>query len=159
MKDVYLLAIESSCDETAASVVKNGNEITTDEPETVFAAGEDAEITWTARWMWTGSFSNEIHVAAVVQTEKDTYTVSAFLTDNEEKQYSIPIEEAQDSQVVESYKSYGVASIETPVEEVTGTTYTETVEEENIKYKFEKCNRNNKPNWWSKFTCINYSKK
>lgn len=27
MKDVYLLAIESSCDETAASVVKNGNEI------------------------------------------------------------------------------------------------------------------------------------
>ena len=27
MKDVYLLAIESSCDETAASIVKNGNEI------------------------------------------------------------------------------------------------------------------------------------
>lgn len=27
MKDIYLLAIESSCDETAASVVKNGNEI------------------------------------------------------------------------------------------------------------------------------------
>ena len=118
------------------TVLKNGNEIT-DEPETVFAAGEDAEVIWTARWMWTGSFSNEIHVAAVVQTEKDTYTVSAFLTDNEEKQYSIPIEEAQDSQVVESYKSYGVASTETPVEEVTGTTYTETVEEENIKYKFE----------------------
>ena len=118
------------------TVLKNGNEIT-DESETVFAAGEDTEVIWTARWMWTGSFSNEIHVAAVVQTEKDTYTVSAFLTDNEEKQYSIPIEEAQDSQVVESYKSYGVASTETPVEEVTGTTYTETVEEENIKYKFE----------------------
>ena len=27
MKDVYILGIESSCDETAAAVVKNGREI------------------------------------------------------------------------------------------------------------------------------------
>ena len=27
MKDIYILGIESSCDETAASVVKNGREI------------------------------------------------------------------------------------------------------------------------------------
>ena len=26
-KDVYILAIESSCDETAAAVVKNGREV------------------------------------------------------------------------------------------------------------------------------------
>ena len=26
-KDIYILAIESSCDETAASVVKNGREV------------------------------------------------------------------------------------------------------------------------------------
>lgn len=26
MKDVYILAIESSCDETSASIVKNGKE-------------------------------------------------------------------------------------------------------------------------------------
>ena len=118
------------------TVLKNGNEITNDQ-DFILSAGEDESIVWTARWMWTGSFSNEIQVAAVVQTEKDTYTISAFLTDNKEKQYSIPIEGAQDSQVIESYKSYGVASTETPVEKVTGTTYTETVEEENVKYKFE----------------------
>lgn len=118
------------------TVLKNGN-VVTDEPETVFSVGEDAEIVWTARWEWTGSFSNKIQVAAVVQTDKGNYTVSAFLTDNEEKQYSIPIEGAQDIQMVESYKSYGVASTETPVEKVTGTTYTETVTDENTKYKFE----------------------
>ena len=118
------------------TVLKNGNVVTND-PETIFSVGEDAEIVWTARWEWIGSFSNTIQVAAVVQTEKGTYTVSAFLTDNEEKQYSIPIEEAQDSQIVESYKSYGVASTDTPVEKVTGTTYTEIVEDENVKYKFE----------------------
>lgn len=118
------------------TVLKNGN-VVTNEPETIFSVGEDAEIVWTARWEWIGSFSNKIQVAAVVQTEKGTYTVSAFLTDNEEKQYSIPIEEAQDSQIVESYKSYGVASTDTPVEKVTGTTYTEIVEDENVKYKFE----------------------
>ena len=27
MKDVYILAIESSCDETSMAVVKNGNEV------------------------------------------------------------------------------------------------------------------------------------
>ena len=27
MEDVYILAIESSCDETAAAVVKNGREV------------------------------------------------------------------------------------------------------------------------------------
>ena len=27
MKDIYVLGIESSCDETAASIVKNGREI------------------------------------------------------------------------------------------------------------------------------------
>ena len=118
------------------TVLKNGN-VVTDEPETVFSVGEDAEIVWTARWEWTGSFSNKIQVAAVVQTDKGNYTVSAFLTDNEEKQYSIPIEGAQDIQMVESYKSYGVASTETPVEKVTGTTYTEIVTDENTKYKFE----------------------
>ena len=26
MKDVYIFAIESSCDETSASIIKNGNE-------------------------------------------------------------------------------------------------------------------------------------
>ena len=31
MKDVYILAIESSCDETAASVVKNGREVLSNE--------------------------------------------------------------------------------------------------------------------------------
>ncbi|NLB19733.1 MAG: tRNA (adenosine(37)-N6)-threonylcarbamoyltransferase complex transferase subunit TsaD, partial [Clostridium sp.] len=27
MKDIYILAIESSCDETACSIVKNGREV------------------------------------------------------------------------------------------------------------------------------------
>ena len=30
MKDVYILGIETSCDETAAAVVKNGREICSD---------------------------------------------------------------------------------------------------------------------------------
>ena len=118
------------------TVLKNGNEIT-DEPETVFAAGEDAEIIWTARWEWTGTFSNSIQVAAVVQTDQGTYNVSAILNDNEEKKHEKEIVEAKGSEAITSYKSYGVASTETPVENVTGTTYTETVTDENIKYKFE----------------------
>ena len=118
------------------TVLKNGNEIT-DEPETVFAAGEDAEIIWTARWEWTGTFSNSIQVAAVVQTDQGTYNVSAILNDNEEKKHEKEIVEAKGSEVITSYKSYGVASTETPVENVTGSTYTETVTEENTKYKFE----------------------
>ena len=118
------------------TVLKNGNEIT-DEPETVFAAGEDAEIIWTARWEWTGTFSNSIQVAAVVQTDQGTYNVSAILNDNEEKRYEKEIAEAKGSEAITSYKSYGVASTETPVENVTGSTYTETVTDENTKYKFE----------------------
>ena len=118
------------------TVLKNGNEIT-DEPETVFAAGEDAEVIWTARWEWTGTFSNSIQVAAVVQTDQGTYNVSAILNDNEEKKYEKEIVEAKGSEAITSYKSYGVASTETPVENVTGTTYTETITDENTKYKFE----------------------
>ena len=118
------------------TVLKNGNEIT-DEPETVFAAGEDAEVIWTARWEWTGTFSNSIQVAAVIQTDQGTYNVSAILNDNEEKKYEKEIVEAKGSEAITSYKSYGVASTETPVENVTGTTYIETVTDENIKYKFE----------------------
>lgn len=118
------------------TVLKNGNEIT-DEPETVFAAGEDAEVIWTARWEWTGTFSNSIQVAAVIQTDQGTYNVSAILNDNEEKKYEKEIVEAKGSEAITSYKSYGVASTETPVENVTGTTYTETITEENTKYKFE----------------------
>ena len=118
------------------TVLKNGNEIT-DEPETVFAAGEDAEVIWTARWEWTGTFSNSIQVAAVIQTDQGTYNVSAILNDNEEKKYEKEIVEAKGSEAITSYKSYGVASTETPVENVTGTTYTETITDENTKYKFE----------------------
>lgn len=118
------------------TVLKNSNEIT-NEPETVFAAGENAENIWTARWQWTGTFSNSIQVAAVVQTDRDTYNVSAILNDNEKKSYEKEIVEAKGSEAITSYKSYGVASTETPVENVTGLTYTETVTDENIKYKFE----------------------
>lgn len=118
------------------TLLKNGNKIT-DEPETVFAAGEDAENIWTARWEWIGTFSNSIQVAAVVQTDQGTYNVSAILNDNEEKGYEKEIAEAKGSETLISYKSYGVASTETPVENVTGSTYTETVTDENIKYKFE----------------------
>ena len=118
------------------TVLKNSNEIT-NEPETVFAAGENAENIWTARWEWTGTFSNSIQVAAVVQTDQDTYNVSAILNDNEKKSYEKEIVEAKGSEAITSYKSYGVASTETPVENVTGLTYTETVTDENIKYKFE----------------------
>lgn len=118
------------------TVLKNNNEIT-NEPETVFAAGEDAENIWTARWEWTGTFSNSIQVAAVVQIGQDTYNVSAILNDNEEKKYEKEIVEAKGSEAITSYKSYGVASTETPIENVTGTTYTETITDENTKYKFE----------------------
>lgn len=118
------------------TVLKNSNEIT-NEPETVFAAGENAENIWAARWEWTGTFSNSIQVAAVVQTDRDTYNVSAILNDNEKKSYEKEIVEAKGSEAITSYKSYGVASTETPVENVTGLTYTETVTDENIKYKFE----------------------
>lgn len=118
------------------TVLKNGNEIT-DEPETVFAAGEDAEVIWTARWEWTGTFSNSIQVAAVIQTDQGAYNVSAILNDNEEKKYEKEIVEAKGSEAITSYKSYGVASTETPVENVTGTTYTEIITDENTKYKFE----------------------
>lgn len=118
------------------TVLKNGNEVT-NEPEVILGADENTEIVWTARWEWIGSFTNQIQVAAVVQTEKGTYDVSAILNDNNEKRHEEEIIEAKGSEVVESYKSYGVASTETPVEQVTGTTYTETVEEENTKYNFE----------------------
>ncbi len=100
-------------------------------------AEENAENIWTARWEWTGTFSNSIQVAAVVQTDRDTYNVSAILNDNERKCYEKEITEAKGSEAITSYKSYGVASTETPVENVTGLTYTETVTDENIKYKFE----------------------
>lgn len=104
---------------------------------TVLKAEENAENIWTARWEWTGAFSNSVQVAAVVQTDQGTYNVSAILNDNEEKSYEKEITEAKGSEAITSYKSYGVASIETPVENVTGPTYTETVADENIKYKFE----------------------
>lgn len=104
---------------------------------TVLKAEENAENIWTARWEWTGAFSNSVQVAAVVQTDQGTYNVSAILNDNEEKSYEKEITEAKGSEAITSYKSYGVASIETPVENVTGSTYTETVADENIKYKFE----------------------
>lgn len=118
------------------TVLKNGNEVSS-EPEKILSAGEETDIVWTARWEWTGTFSNQIQVAAVVQTEKDTYNVSAILSDNEEKKYEEEIVEAKGSEAIESYKSYGVASVDTPVEEVTETTYVETVKDENVKYKFE----------------------
>ena len=104
---------------------------------TVLKAEENAENIWTARWEWTGAFSNSAQVAAVVQTDQGTYNVSAILNDNEEKSYEKEITEAKGSEAITSYKSYGVASIEIPVENVTGSTYTETVADENIKYKFE----------------------
>ena len=104
---------------------------------TVLKAEENAENIWTARWEWTGAFSNSVQVAAVVQTDQGTYNVSAILNDNEEKSYEKEITEAKGSEAITSYKSYGVASIEIPVENVTGSTYTETVADENIKYKFE----------------------
>ena len=104
---------------------------------TVLKAEENAENIWTARWEWTGAFSNSAQVAAVVQTDQGIYNVSAILNDNEEKSYEKEITEAKGSEAITSYKSYGVASIETPVENVTGSTYTETVADENIKYKFE----------------------
>ena len=100
-------------------------------------AEENAENIWTARWEWTGTFSNSVQVAAVVQTDQGTYNVSAILNDNERKCYEKEITEAKGSEAITSYKSYGVASTETPVENVTGSTYTETVADENIKYKFE----------------------
>ena len=100
-------------------------------------AEENAENIWTARWEWTGTFSNSIQVAAVVQTDQGTYNVSAILNDNERKCYEKEITEAKGSEAITSYKSYGVASTETPVENVTGSTYIETVTDENIKYKFE----------------------
>ena len=104
---------------------------------TVLKAEENAENIWTARWEWTGAFSNSAQVAAVVQTDQGTYNVSAILNDNEEKSYEKEITEAKGSEAITSYKSYGVASIEIPVENVTESTYTETVADENIKYKFE----------------------
>ena len=104
---------------------------------TVLKAEENAENIWTARWEWTRAFSNSAQVAAVVQTDQGIYNVSAILNDNEEKSYEKEITEAKGSEAITSYKSYGVASIETPVENVTGSTYTETVADENIKYKFE----------------------
>jgi N6-L-threonylcarbamoyladenine synthase len=36
-KDVYILAVESSCDETAAAVVKNGREVLSNEIYTQIA--------------------------------------------------------------------------------------------------------------------------
>ena len=118
------------------TVLRNGNQIT-DEEDVVLSAGEDADIVWTARWEWTGSFSNTIMVAAVVETENGPYSVSANITDNVDKKHEEEIVEARGSQSITSYKSYGVAAPNTPIEEVTNTTYIETIEEENIKYKFE----------------------
>ena len=117
-------------------VLKNGNEITED-TETIYAAGDDSTTVWTACWEWTGSFSNRIRVAAVVETENNVYNIFADLEDNDSKKYTQEIEEANGDTVLQSYKSYGVDSVDTPVEEVTGTTYTEIVEEENKKYEFE----------------------
>ena len=118
------------------TVLRNGNQIT-DEKDAVLSAGEDAEIVWTARWEWTGSFSNTIMVAAVVETESGPYSVSANVIDNVDKKHDEEIIEARGAQNITSYKSYGVAAPNTPIEEVTNTVYTETVEEENTKYKFE----------------------
>lgn len=118
------------------TVLRNGNQITNEE-DVVLSAGEDADIVWTARWEWTGSFSNTIMVAAVIETENGPYSVSANITDNVDKKYEEEIVEARGSQSITSYKSYGVAAPNTPIEEVTNTTYIETIEEENIKYKFE----------------------
>ena len=118
------------------TVLRNGNQIT-DEEDVVLSAGEDADIVWTARWEWTGSFSNTIMVAAVVETENGPYSVSANITDNVDKKHEEEIVEARGSQSITSYKSYGVAAPNTPIEDVTNTTYVETIEEENIKYKFE----------------------
>lgn len=118
------------------TVLRNGNQIT-DEEDVVLSAGEDADIVWTARWEWTGSFSNTIMVAAVVETESGPYSVSANVIDNVDKKHDEEIVEARGAQNITSYKSYGVAAPNTPIEEVTNTIYTETVEEENTKYKFE----------------------
>lgn len=117
-------------------VLKDGNEINGD-GEQLLSAGEDSETVWTACWEWVGSFSTEIKVAAIVQTENSAYTVSAIISDNNEKKHEEQIVEIKSDETVESYKSYGVASVDTPVENVTGTTYTEVVESENIKYNFE----------------------
>jgi hypothetical protein len=114
-------------------VLKNGNEVNSGEQ--ILSAGEDVETIWTACWEWVGSFSNEVRVAAVIQTDSNSYTVSAVLKDNEEKKYEENIVEITSEETVESYKSYGVASVETPTNEVTATTYTEVVDETKVNFE------------------------
>ena len=46
-KDIYILGIESSCDETAASVVKNGRE--------VLSNVISSHITYPVRWCGAGN--------------------------------------------------------------------------------------------------------
>ena len=114
-------------------ILKNGNDVNGEEQ--VLSAGEDGETIWTACWEWIGSFSNEVKVAAVVQTNSNLYTVSAVLKDNEAKKHEETIVEITPEESVESYKSYGVASTETPAEEVTATTYTEVIESTKVKFE------------------------
>ena len=114
-------------------ILKNGNDVNGEEQ--ILSAGEDGETIWTACWEWIGSFSNEVKVAAVVQTNSNSYTVSAVLKDNEAKKHEETIVEITPEESVESYKSYGVASTETPAEEVTATTYTEVVESTKVKFE------------------------
>lgn len=114
-------------------VLKNGNDINGEEQ--IFSAGENGETIWTACWEWIGSFSNEVRVAAVIQTDSNSYTVSAILKDNEAKKHEETIVNITSEETVESYKSYGIASIETPVEEVTATTYTEVVESTKVNFE------------------------
>ena len=116
------------------TVLKNGNEISN---EVVLGAGESGTTVWTARWQWTGSFPNTIQVAAIIVTDKGEHLVSMNLKDNEEKKAEKEITEANNdgSEILQSYKSYGVGSVDAPVESVTNSTYEEKID--NTDYKYE----------------------
>lgn len=116
------------------TVLKNGNEISDD---VVLGAGESGTTIWTARWQWTGSFPNTIQVAAIIVTDKGEHLVSMNLKDNEEKKAEKEITEANNdgSEILQSYKSYGVGSVDAPVESVTNSTYEEKID--NTDYKYE----------------------
>ena len=116
------------------TVLKNGNEIS---DEVVLGAGESGTTVWTARWQWTGSFPNTIQVAAIIVTDKGEHLVSMNLKDNEDKKAEKEIIEANNdgSEILQSYKSYGVGSVDAPVESVTNSTYEEKIDNTNYKYE------------------------
>ena len=117
------------------TILKNGVEVSN---ENILGAPEDtSDVIWTARWQWTGSFPNTIKVAAVIVTDKGQYDVSMILQDNEEKMAETEIVEASNdgSEILESFKSYGVGSVDTPSESVISPTYKEKIEDTEYKYE------------------------